>query len=294
MALEADRTHKSASKLRKLLKRVPKQPSPEQVHDLRTCTRRLEAGLDALGIDFRHNERRLLRVLSRLRKSAGKIRDMDVLIGYASTIHLEREQDCLVQLLEHLGAKRYRYAREMWGVKQKQGPELRRRLERTAKRLEKLSRQVQARTRARKDVMATSFQLSSELNTPARLSKKTLHAFRLKVKELRYVLQLADGAPQQPFVDSLGEVKDAIGKWHDWEALTEVAAKLLDHGGNCELLVELRRRSNAEYSQSLSLANEMRKMYLRPHLRSLRPASKTKGTAETAPAIPINTTAMAQ
>jgi CHAD domain-containing protein len=294
MALKTDRMRKSASKLRKLLKRVPKQPSPKQVHDLRTCTRRLEAGLDALGIDFRHNEHRLLRTLSRLRKSAGKVRDMDVLTGYASTIHLKREQDCLVQLLEHLGAERYRYARKMWEVKQKQGPELRQRLARTAKRLKKLSRRAHARRRAREDVMATSFQLSSELNTPARLSKRTLHAFRLKVKELRYVLQLADGAHQQPFADSLGEVKDAIGRWHDWEALTGVATKLLNHGGNCELLVEVKRRSNAEYSHSLSLANEMRKIYLRPHLRNPRPASKTKRTAETAPAIPIDTSSTAQ
>src|SRR5262245_29882922 len=139
MALDADHIRQSTKKLRKLLKALPNQPGPEQVHHLRTHVRRLEAGLEALGIDSRHNERRLLRTLARLRKCAGKIRDRDVLTGHASTVHLAGEQDCLVQLLEHLGAERYRYARKMREVNQKQAPELRRRLERTANRLEKLS-----------------------------------------------------------------------------------------------------------------------------------------------------------
>ena len=60
--------------------------------------------------------------------------------------------------------------------------------------------------------MATALQLSSRLKTPARLAKGTLHSYRLKVKELRYVLQMADAAEHQKFIDKLSEVKDAIGK----------------------------------------------------------------------------------
>jgi hypothetical protein len=42
------------------------------------------------------------------------------------------------------------------------------------------------------------------------LNKPNLHPYRLKVKELRNVLQMADNADQQEFITRLGEVKDAI------------------------------------------------------------------------------------
>jgi CHAD domain-containing protein len=52
---------------------------------------------------------------------------------------------------------------------------------------------------------------------PLQLRKSNLYQYRLKVKELRNLLQLAEDADQQAFIDRLGEVKDAIGEWHDWE-----------------------------------------------------------------------------
>jgi len=46
------------------------EPTPEEIHALRTCTRRLEASLQALAVDSRPNERRLLRGLAKLRRRA--------------------------------------------------------------------------------------------------------------------------------------------------------------------------------------------------------------------------------
>ena len=46
--LDPERVLKPTRKLRKLLKNMPKQPAPEQVHDLRTNTRRFEAILAAV------------------------------------------------------------------------------------------------------------------------------------------------------------------------------------------------------------------------------------------------------
>jgi hypothetical protein len=55
----------------------------------------------------------------------------------------------------------------------------------------------------------------------------------LKVKELRYVLQLSEDAQKQQLVNKLGAVKDAIGEWHDWEELIAIAANALSHGARC-------------------------------------------------------------
>ena len=50
---------------------------------------------------------------------------------------------------------------------------------------------------------------------------------------------MATNSDQQPFVDRLGQVKDSIGEWHDWEALVAIAKDVLDHGRNCGLIKNL-------------------------------------------------------
>ena len=84
-----------------------------------------------------------MQTLARLRKRAGKIRDMDVLTGCASTVQVDGEQDCSVQLLEYLGAERYRQANKMRGLVRIYGPELRRRLRRTSAKLDRFLRQAE-------------------------------------------------------------------------------------------------------------------------------------------------------
>jgi CHAD domain-containing protein len=138
MSLDPDRIQKSVRKLRKLVKKAPKRPTPDQVHDLRTLTRSFEAAVDALGLDSRRNERRLLRELARVRKRAGKVRDMDVLTGNASSLHVDKDLDCLIQLLEYLGSARYRHAKELSMVLREDGPTLRRHLKRSSAHFQKV------------------------------------------------------------------------------------------------------------------------------------------------------------
>ena len=75
-----------------------------------TNTRRFEAVFQALSLDEEGIDKELLKDLGRLRKSAGKVRDMDVLTAFASNVHPRGEEECLVKLLEHLGAQRKKQA----------------------------------------------------------------------------------------------------------------------------------------------------------------------------------------
>ena len=93
---------------------------------------------------------------------------------------------------------------------------------------------------------ATALRLSTGLGAPARLGKGNLHRYRLKVKELRYVLQLSDHADEEPFAAELSEVKDAIGDWHDWEQLIAIASDVLDHGAECKLMAQLKEDQRIE------------------------------------------------
>jgi CHAD domain-containing protein len=269
MALDADGVQRNLRKLRKLLEKAPRRPSPEKVHDLRTHTRRLEATVGALGLDARRNERRLLRGLGRLRKRAGKVRDMDVLTGYTAAARVDDEQDCRVELLEHLGAERYRHARLLRTLLRRDGAVLRMRLKRTSRRIEKIfpadgGSGSDVQPIVPKEAMATALKLSGELAAPTVLTRKTLHPYRLKVKELRNVLQMATDADRNDFVVRLGEIKDAIGEWHDWETLIAIATQLLAPCTRCRLLREFRAISRRKYERALSLTTGMRKDYLRP------------------------------
>jgi len=224
-----------------------------------------------LHLDSKRNERRVLRLLSELRKRAGKVRDMDVLTGYASSLHVDKDQDCHIELLEHLGSARYRYAKKLSQEMRQSRPALNPRLKRTAKRLEKLMpnekdgrgrKSSNGATEISAEAAATALKLAIELENPPTLNKNNLHPYRLKVKELRNLLQLADHPGNQAFINALGEVKDSIGEWHDWVELVAIANDLLDHGPGCKLLQELSHVSARKYERALSLANKLRKDFL--------------------------------
>jgi CHAD domain-containing protein len=124
------------------------------------------------------------------------------------------------------------------------------------------------------DVAAFALTQLAELSQPLRLAKTNLHPYRLKVKELRNLLQMAEESDQQEFVRTLGEVKDAIGEWHDWQELVMIAVKVLDHGSRCQLLRELRKIGDTKYRRALTLTETMRKQFLRMPDRRTKRASR--------------------
>jgi CHAD domain-containing protein len=293
MALDRNRLLKPAKKLKKLIKKIGKQPPPDEVHDLRTNARRFEAMFKAFSLNSRGLRKSLLNDLGRLRKRAGKVRDMDVLTGYASTVHPQGEEDCSVQLLEHLGVERRKYAKKLTAEVRRLGPDLRKRFKRIPAIVEKLDRQKRdaaQESTAAADASAAAVRLATELGLPPRLGRDNLHPYRLKVKELRNVLQMGAGASQQKFVDDLGKVKDAIGEWHDWEELVALAPKVLDHGKSCGLITELRNIAKKKYEHALALAKTLRKTYLRS---PRQPNKRASAASSTTPSEPVwNVTAM--
>jgi CHAD domain-containing protein len=265
MALDVGRAEKPVQKLRKLLKKMPATPSADDIHEFRTASRRIEATLQALPLDSAKRRRGMVKQIAQLRKRAGQVRDMDVLTKYLSSVPRDsNERKCSVQLLEHLGGQRQKYAKKFDSTKQEYAWELNKRLKRTSRQMEKaLARNGRPDPKRTADVAASALKLLTDLKQPARLEKTNLHPYRLKVKELRNLLQMAEHSEQQEFVRRLGEVKDAIGEWHDWEELVTIAKEVLDHGANCQLVHDLRNIGNTKYRNALALSETMRKKYLR-------------------------------
>jgi CHAD domain-containing protein len=260
MAFDIERIDKAVRRVRKFMRKNSKRPSSDAIHDLRTSIRSLETTFATVEPDLKRNVKRLLRDLKAVRQRAGRVRDMDVLTADALTVKEDGEQDCLVQLIEHLGAARNKSSQKLRRLVKATAPNATRDLKRSSKRLEKFLQRAGAKPTNSDAVSATmskSLLLSSGLDQPARLTRKNLHAYRLKVKKLRDVLQLSEHADGE-FIDRLGRVKDAIGDWHDWEELIAVAKRVLDHGKSCKFLRRLREISDSKYEQALPLALDLR------------------------------------
>ena len=260
MSLNADRIEKDVRKLRNLVKKLPRNPTPEEIHLLRTRVRRLEVELQASGLDAQRKEKWLLKQFARIRKRAGKVRDMDVLTAHLSTVRVNGKLDCLIQLFEYLGAKRYEKAERLHQIVNKHCDTINKRLKKIARVLEKRMGKSSAANAATRAAM----QSSAELATYGSLNRGNLHEFRLKLKELRDILQMGEETRKEEFVESLGTIKDEIGEWHDWEELNSIAAKKLDHSAGCKLQRQLKKITQQKYEAALSSANKLQKTYFRP------------------------------
>jgi CHAD domain-containing protein len=265
MPLDPKKLQKPVRQLRKSLKKLSDRPSPEEVHDIRTQCRRLEAITHALMLDRRKDGQRLLSSIASIRKHAGKVRDMDVLTGYVVGLAARHEEECRVQLIEDLGGKRLRFAEKLGETAAASRIKSRRRLKRygslIAKKMVSKKHRPAAPPERTVDAMAVALELSSELAHWPPLNANNLHPWRLKAKELRYLLQLAEDADSR-FIEALGKAKDSIGEWHDWAELEAIATKVLDHGSQCRMLKEIRSTVQQKLNRALAVGNGLRHAWL--------------------------------
>jgi len=275
-------------KLRKSLQGASKELTPEDVHKLRTRVRRF---LSLSGSNSLPSlaEANLGKALKRIRKRAGRVRDMDVLTAHLAAMHSDSDPSCRTQLFEYLGAKRYRRADRLTGLLEDDGPALRRKLRRLAKGIDKdkgLDSGKKA-SKAHRKQSAQVLELAAGLSEPALLSRANLHPYRLKVKELRDALRMAGGTRDSRFADALGQCQDAIGEWHDWEELIAIAEKILGHGPPCPLLQELKEIKKRKLDGALAIAERLRTDYARPILPKGEPGRAQRKSGKAPQPLPI-------
>jgi hypothetical protein len=122
---------------------------------------------------------------------------------------------------------------------------------------------------------ARSLQLAEQLNQPARLGPANLHPYRLKLKELRYVLELEEPQPaRQELIDAIKKVQDAIGEWHDWMSLGDIAADVLDHD-RCRVVAQIKATAASRFANALATAQSLRSRYAAESPARRAPSRKT-------------------
>lgn len=271
MALDSKTVQKPFRRLRKILKKFPDPPGPEDVHDVRTHTRKIEALVGALQLDDRKSGSNLVKSLKPIRKAAGDVRDMDVLTDFAASLNPGSDGDCRLRLMEHLAVRRTKAAAKLSKKVNANAHEARDLLKRSGNRANdgldasdarnSNQRDKQKSREKSADTMASALQIEQELRDWPKLTEKNIHPFRLKVKELRYVLQAGENADSK-LVDTLRDVKDRIGLWHDWNELSTIASKVLDHGSKCPIRAQIRERTKQGLEKALQAANALRTQYL--------------------------------
>ncbi len=249
--------------LRRLWKNIAPDPPVEQVHKLRTTTRRVEAVFTALRLEKEEPVRRLLRLLKMVRKGAGDVRDLDVFSAIAIHLPENLRGDALTKLAEHIQSKRFRKARLLVRLVEKHRRVARRGLKRQQKRMDDSLRHLSARETMRRDtdMQASVLWTMKRLGSMPNLDATLLHAFRIEIKKVRYRLQLLPGRDGK-LLAALGTVKDAIGDWHDYLELMKMARRFQSTQGSDCLLSYLESMEKKKLHHALAIANNFRQNYL--------------------------------
>jgi CHAD domain-containing protein len=266
MEEELERARKALRELSKTLKSLPMDPPPNEVHKLRTATRRVEAIVSVLAQLEGKESRRLLKSIEPVRKAAGGVREMDVMISNARKLTRQATGDSLARLTEQLQIARQHSAVELRHA-------IGRRRDSARKNLKEYIRLVRAESaRAKRSASTNGLAENDGIHTAAinvlrelgewpTLNAENIHEFRLKVKMLRYILQLsADANPR--LADALGNVQRRIGDWHDWHQLHEIAREILNQERDDVLLERISQTTTRRFAQALAAANALRGKYL--------------------------------
>ena len=238
-------------KLDRELGKLGRRPAPERVHKFRTTSRRVEALLSELVAGHHGNESKLLKRLARLRKKAGRLRDLDVEIAALRALRFPQANGHKSQVMGALVKERAKREKKLVKASDRATiAVLRRRLRRSAKDLE---------VPANREPLALTFRKLRELSQNTVLTEKMLHEYRIIGKRARYIAEFASDDPaRQRVVDQLKHMQDVIGDWHDWLKLSQKAEKILGGVRDSPLVAMLRNVTQAKFRQSLEAVREIR------------------------------------
>jgi CHAD domain-containing protein len=274
MPIDQDPSHVAFRKLSRQLAKLTKKPAPENVHKFRTYSRRVEAMLDELVPKLSRNDKKLLKQLARLRKKAGRVRDLDVQIAALRSLKIPQEPGRKSQLMRTLSEERAQRERTLpENFDRKTVSQLRKRLHRAAQEMA-----IPENTDLLRLGMRAVLQLGRER---APLTEKTLHQYRIAGKRARYIAELARHDPKAgQVVHQLKRMQDLIGDWHDWLKLTQRAEELFGGVRESSLVAALQNVTRAKFREAVSALAETRMALSEKGPVSVPPRPKPKPQAQ--------------
>jgi len=284
MASEDNRAQALFDKLRRLTRPAP-SAKPDSVHQLRTTIRRIETLLTTASDAAGRKQRKLMKALARLRRRAGKVRDLDVQIEALGSLRLEssaRDRATVMAFLEKARGRREKKLLETLEDEADDG--LQKRLHSISIRLQHES--AKPATGAEKRLVAAALEkFAAVVKQRGTLSEANLHNFRMDCKRVRYLAEMAGETPEAAAVTALlRRIQDAIGVWHDWLTLTATAEEVLSGSGQVPLLSALRANVRSRYLEAVRITADAKQELLAKH--ESVPAQPPVPIAPAVPAMP--------
>ena len=272
-------------------------PKVEEVHHLRTGTRRVEATLETLareagarGLGKAAEEVRQhwLRQLKKVRRASGTVRDLDVhreLLADNFLPTAESAPDAVAADLANATTSvaagsgevtpliEQAHSLDAWLKSQRSeaAQALGSALDDLADRLLDAEQRFMA-------VIAKSRSMLRRVHRPAArlaledylrqvdampvLDEENLHDFRKSAKKARYVAESDDKDPAAvAMAKAIKRVQDAIGEWHDWDVVREEAQEAL-HDRGTALQTQLEVRTKRAYERALRVTATMGRRFI--------------------------------
>jgi CHAD domain-containing protein len=278
MAISSERGKLIFRKTERELLKLAAGYEPEVVHGFRTTTLRLQVLLEQLIPTRDRNAKKLLKLLNRIRKRAGRLRDLDVQLTALRSLKVPLEPRRKTQLTQQLIELRAKHENRLGKLLKK------REIRELQKRLRRASREV--RYENSRDPLADAGKMLESVARPAgQIDEEVLHRYRIVVKRARYTAKFAPKSVEAAqFLSQLKRLQDALGNWHDWLLLTHTAEQRLGEINRSPLVAALYNVTRGKFRHAVAeLAGNPNVALAKPvetPPRKLRPA--LVGQSETA------------
>ena len=246
MTIARERVELIFRKAERDLSRLSSGHRPEAVHRFRTTTRRLQTLVQDLAPTDNRNQRKLLKTLNRIRRSAGQVRDLDVQLEALRSLRVAEEprrKTRLTQTLLELRAQHERKLRKQ--LKKDDVREIGRRLKKAYSAIA-----LDQKT----DPLEIARKMLEKATLPTDASQEDLlHRYRIVVKRARYAAEFAPRSKRTVhFLTQLQKLQDAIGNWHNWMTLTHSAMEQLGDVTESSLVAALHNVTRAKLRQAIA------------------------------------------
>lgn len=278
MSIDRKRGRIVFEKLERDLLKLSLKLRPQNVHGFRTGTRRLQILLMELAPHPDRSDKKLLKSLGRIRRRAGKLRDLDVQLTALRSFKSPREPRRKTELVNQLIEMRDRQEKKLRKMLGKDTVrDLRKHLKRAARRFHS--------DESRDPLSVAAKMLGSMNGSGGPIDAAVLHQYRIRTKRARYAAEFANPCPEsQQFIAGIKRVQDALGDWHDWLTLTENARKHLGEVRESALVAELHNLTGAKFRQAVSSLSRLPQKSVTEQ--------KSLGVASSVSAIPASTQAI--
>jgi CHAD domain-containing protein len=270
MSIARERGQLAFQKMHRALLKLRSGQDAESVHGFRTTSRRLQTLLEQIIASRDRNQKKLLKMLDRVRKRAGKVRDLDVQLAALRSLKVPQEPRRKTQLMQGLIELRAKHEKRLRKMLDK---EVVRDIE---KRLKRGSKQV--KSEPTRDPLTVAQTMLAQVVRPAGpVTEDVLHQYRIAAKRARYAAEFAPkSAETAQFMANLKQLQDAVGNWHDWLTLTQSAAKRLGDVNQSSLVAALHNVTRGKFRQAVAALSES------PTIQARTIEARTLQTAPTA------------